>query len=182
MPDSGKLYFEQLSEDNKPSDFQCSDKDLDEFLLDDALMHQDEKIAMTTLVFYEDRVVAYFSLCTDCISLKAEEKEELCEYEIKYTEFPAIKIARLAVISDFQNRGIGKTILKYIVGYARSLQDDIGVRFLSVDAYPKSAEFYEHLGFLYNLHAKERGNKHTHSMRYDLEPLIYEGDGSTEGN
>lgn len=156
-----------------PSDFHCNDQDLDDFLKDDALKHQDEKIAMTTLVLYEDEVGAYFSLCTDCISLDQDEKEAFCGDEFPYYEFPALKVARLAVRHDFQDKGIGKTILKYIIGYTRKLQDDVGARFLSVDAYAESTDFYLHLGFLHNEHKKER-NKHTASMRYDLEPLVYE--------
>jgi GNAT superfamily N-acetyltransferase len=103
--------------------------------------------------------------------LDADEKEKHCP-DFPYQEYPAIKIARLAVRADMQKRGIGKQIVKYIIGYARSLQDDIGVRFISVDAYKSVADFYKNLGFEHNLHDRERASKQTVSMRFDLEPIV----------
>ncbi|NPV60404.1 MAG: GNAT family N-acetyltransferase [Actinobacteria bacterium] len=170
------LSFEPLSKENVPLDFNCGDKDLDDFIINDALVHQDANVAMTTLVRYRSEVVAFYSLATDCISLDSNEKGRIRkEYRIPYSEFPALKICRLAVCKGFQGKGIGRAMVYDVIGLALDLQEWMGLRFLSVDAYRASEGFYKKLGFLFNHHENEidpRGE--TVSMRFDLQPIVWE--------
>lgn len=55
-------------------------------------------------------MIAYLSLCNDSIRLEIEERDEL---NLTYTTVPAIKIARLAVDSQYQGQGIGKMLIKF---------------------------------------------------------------------
>jgi len=138
-----ELDFELLSENNLPEAFNCGDADLNDFVLNDALNHQFQNVAATTLVFYNDQVVAFFSLAADCISLDPDERNKhLASQRFRYTEYPAIKIVRL------------------------------GIRFISVDAYHQSERFYKKLGFLHNLHKNEKSS-HTISMRRDIQPVTF---------
>ncbi|MBC7246399.1 MAG: GNAT family N-acetyltransferase [Actinobacteria bacterium] len=170
------LTSEPLSEENIPSDFDCGDEDLNDFIINDALRHQNANVAMTTLVKYKGKTVGFYSLATDCISLAKEEKDRIKrEYNIPYSEYPALKICRLGVQKDFQGKGIGRTMVYDVIGLALEIQEWIGLRFISVDAYQDSRDFYEKLGFLENHHENEadpRGK--TISMRYDLEPTVWE--------
>ena len=56
--------------------------------------------------------------------------------------YPAIKIGRLAVHKDYQGMHIGSTLIDWIVGFCLELRKDIGIRFISVDAYKKVKKFY----------------------------------------
>ena len=168
--------FEPLSDANKPDVFSCDNDDLDDFLLNDALNHQNANVAMTTLVKYDNEIVAFYSLATDCISLDPKEKARIRdEYGIPYTEFPALKICRLGVKKESQLKRIGQMIVMNIAGIASNLQDEIGLRFLSVDAYPASKEFYARQGFYVNAHENEQKPPNI-SMRYDLQPVTWEED------
>lgn len=173
---SDELIFEQLSEGNLPSEFYCGDKELDEFLRDDALDHQNATVAMTTLVRYKGEIVAYYSLAADCISLDKKEKRRIREeYDIPYTEFPALKICRLAVAESHKKLGIGERMVKDVIGLALDLQDIMGLRFLSVDALKESQGFYTTLGFHINNHEDEVDPRDlTVSMRFDLQPIEWD--------
>lgn len=171
-----ELIFEALSEGNLPSHYDCGDDDLDDFIVNDALNHQNANVAMTTLVRYKGEIVGFYSLANDCISLDKSEKNRIKkQYNISYTEFPALKICRLGVRKDYQNKGIGKAIVSDVAGFAQELQNWIGLRFVSVDAYKASEGFYTHLGFLVNNHEDEIDPKDvTISMRLDLQPVVWQ--------
>ncbi len=66
------LQIEKLSDKNilLTKSFDCGVQDLNEFLKDDALKHQKERIAATYLCFYEHEFVGYFSWLTDAIEIK----------------------------------------------------------------------------------------------------------------
>lgn len=171
------LSSEPLSKENIPSDFDCGDDDLNDFIKNDALNHQHANVAMTTVIRYGKEVAGFYSLAMDCISLDSSEKRKIKEdYGIPYTEFPALKICRLGVCKRFQGRGIGRAMVYDVIGLALELQDSIGLRFISVDAYKASQGFYERIGFLINHHEKESiEGSQTVSMRFDLQPIIWKG-------
>ena len=79
--------------------------------------------------------------------------------------FPAIKLAQLALQTEYQNEGIGKDVIKYVVGMAISLNESVGCRFVLVDSIPGSVSFYEKLGFERNETYKNRRHP---SLRLDI--------------
>ncbi|MBI4214860.1 GNAT family N-acetyltransferase [archaeon] len=122
---------------------------------------------MTYVCFCQNDIAAYVTLTTDTIRLDFKEKDVLPGSKARLREFPAIKIARLAVKTDHQRRGIGTTLLKASLGKIVELSKSVGCRFATVDAFPDFERFYEKLGFVRNAHHLERGSN-TISMRYDL--------------
>lgn len=136
------------------------------------MLHQSHNVARTFIATFRGRVIGFFSLASDCVSLN---KEDLNEHKIpfRYLEYPALKIARFGVASDLHRQGIGTYLLKQIVGMALELQEKVGLRFVSVDAYRKKVDFYYKFGFIKNL--AEPPNSHDVSLRYDLEPIIWTG-------
>ena len=118
-------------------EFDCGDDDLNEFLLDDSFANIDNSLSKIYLCLYENNVLGFFSLSAD--SIKINEK-----LKINYSTNPAIKIGRLAVHKDFQRKHIGSILIDWIVGFCLELRKDIGVRFISIDAYnqEKIIRFY----------------------------------------
>lgn len=168
--DYEEISFEPLSDSNVPKDFECQDDDLNDFILHDALIHQENHIAVTTLVFYRNELVGFFSLAADCIALDKKEKRRL-DNRVRYAEYPATKICRLATCKDHQKKGIGTVMFNMILGFVvEELQPNLGVRFISVDAYRGSEGFYADLGFVRNI-AEVNPERDVISMRYDTEPL-----------
>jgi len=92
------------------SNFDCEDKDLNEFLKQDSFKYKNQLIAKTFIVIYEEQVVAFFSVMNDAIKLKLEETEETPRLK-RLREYPALKVGRLGVDKKFQRRGLGNIII-----------------------------------------------------------------------
>ncbi len=150
------------------SDFDCEDEDLNDFLKNDSLGHQNAKMVNTLLLIRQDQVVGFFSLCADAIKLGDDEKVQ-CDINKPLQEFPSIKIARLAVDKNFENKGLGRIIIQLAIGLIRQrIGNILAARFITVDSYKEKIKFYEHFGFVINEHSKYKKKDHYVSMRLDL--------------
>ena len=148
------------------ANFDCGDKDLNEFLKEDAIRYQDNKMANTIVLIEKERVVGFFSLCTDAIKLGNLEKDQ-CDNLKPSEEYPAVKIARLAVDKSVQSLGLGKLIIQVAVGLIIArVSNIVGTRFITVDSYHNRIDFYKRFGF--NEHSKYKKKDNYVSMRYDL--------------
>ncbi|WP_135606777.1 hypothetical protein [Methanococcoides sp. NM1] len=93
-PDDIVIY--PLSERHNISSFFSSDLDLNDFLLNDALESQEQKVSTTYVTYYENKLVGFFTLTTDIIEVKdVGACDRWTNYEHK--RYPAVKLARLAV-------------------------------------------------------------------------------------
>ena len=124
-------------------DFDCGDDDLNEFLLKDSVENIKNNLCTIFLCIYGEIVVGFFSLSADSIKINEELK-------IQYPQYPAIKIGRLAVSNEFQDQHIGSLMIDWVVGFCRNLRNEIGIRFVSVDAYnnTKTINFYNRNQFV----------------------------------
>jgi len=145
--------------------FNCGDDDLNSFLKSDAFIYEEKKIAKTYIVLYQNEPIGFFSICADAIRLSREERFDEFGVEKPHADYPAIKIARLAVSKSHSDKGVGTYMVKQAVGKTIGLSEQVGCRFVTVDAYPAAIRFYEGCGFVRNLAEKSGTNA---SMRLDL--------------
>lgn len=142
-------YFEILNEKHDLSNFECDSNDLTNFLKNDALKQRDMNLNLTQLVICDNEIVGFFSLLTDTLKLKTLENNNL-KKEIKLeldisenNEIPAIKIGRLAIDKKYSKKGLGSHILRNILLSILNLsKTKVGLRFVTVDAYATSLNFY----------------------------------------
>lgn len=75
--------------------------------------------------------------------------EELkAEEDFPYLQFPALKIARLAVDRRHRTAGIGYQLVLLAIGVAKAeISPRVGCRFVVVDSKRQSVEFYRRQGF-----------------------------------
>ena len=135
----------KLNEDllDTVKDFDCDNDDLNSFLKDDAMGYLNENLATTYLCIHpEHGLLAYFCISADSIEIDEEEKKIFEKYNKGLRNYPAIKIGRLAVQKEYCRMRIGKKIIQMVVGRARAISEDIGVRYISVDPYPQAIDFY----------------------------------------
>ncbi|MEK6935879.1 MAG: GNAT family N-acetyltransferase [Nanoarchaeota archaeon] len=129
-----------------------------DFLKEDALKQQERKISVTYLWFLREtnELVAYITLCPDCIKLKNIEEElykMFREKGINYKSLPALKIGRLCVSDKFLKRGIGKLLIQFAIKKAQEVSNNVGCRFLYLDAKRNqdsnkdAIHFYKKMGF-----------------------------------
>ena len=125
----------KLVENEQVKSFNCGDADLNDFILNEAS--------------------AYFSLANDRISLADfHDKSSFNSFrkhrfvnEKRLKSYPAAKICRLAVSNELQRQHIGDRIINFIKSYFL-IDNRIGCRFLTVDAYCGAVPFYLKNGFI----------------------------------
>jgi len=166
--------FDRL--DDVPYDpFNCGDPDLNEFLLEDALPHQKQLLAVTYLIRYGADIAAYFSVLNDKIA--SEEFPSKSKLRVlpftkrRYKSYPAVKLGRLAVAEKYQKQDLGTQLLDYIKMWFID-RNKTGCRFITVDAYDQAVSFYERNGFI-PLSGQPEDN-HTKLMYFDLKPVAEE--------
>ena len=146
-------------------------REMDDFLHDEAFAEQELGTNTTHLLMNENytEIIAYISLCADAIPLEFQEREE---EGMKYSTSPALKIARLAVATNYHGRGIGKQMVRYAAYIAHKMIQQCGIVFLTLDCYEHRVKFYEHLGFKRNqIQTTQRNYDSPISMRANLNAL-----------
>jgi len=172
------LQLIRLKADTEILKFDCEDSDLNEFLFDDAKNYASELLTTTYILQTDTETVAYFSYLNDKIYHQeiGGNKDKFLQRvssilpvgKDNYTSYPAVKIGRLAVSKDFKGKGIGKDLINFTKGLFVD-NNRTGCKFITVDAYRASLEFYEKCGFKY-LSSSDR-KRDTRLMYYNLEVL-----------
>lgn len=167
----------------KIENFDCGIDEYNIFLTKEALMYSDANISKTHLLLdnYTGDVIGYFSLCTGAISLSEDEKTQHHMGNIPFKSMPILKIGKLAVDKTYISKrnndmkiNYGSYLIELCRGFAAELtEQNIACRFVVVDAdiqhNPKTVEFYEKNGFLYNQSfIKSKSSTNTVSMRLDI--------------
>lgn len=168
MIDFSLVKAEKLAKYHDLSNFDCGDKDINDFIKNDALGYQEKKLATTTIFIYKGDIMGFFSATADSLKLKNPEKEEHEVGDKPLQEFPATKIARLGRDKKYKEQKVGVDILKWAIGHILEYSESVAVRFVTVDAYPNKVSWYEDFKFKRN--EDKRYTKRTQhvSMRYDL--------------
>ncbi len=151
------------------SNFDCGHADLNDFIRTDCPLHISQRLSFTRLALYQNDIVGYISLLADSIALHITVREWFIQKNITVQQVPALKIGRLGIANNYKGRNIGTALMKYAVGVAFRMNDELGVGciFLTVDSDQSAVKFYEKMGFVMNLHRDYKGRKYP-SMHYDI--------------
>lgn len=125
------------------------------YLQRDAKKHHEQSLARTYGVFLDTepkRVKAYVTLVCGEIVADTRESGLVAENGIHYPyrQYPAVKIARLAVDTRLKKLGlkIGTKLVDLSIGISKDvISPSVGCRFIVVDAKQQSVGFYERCGF-----------------------------------
>lgn len=145
------LEIESISDKHLVDGFDCGDKELNDFIINDALKQKIEGWNTTYVLIEKDskKVIGFFALASDLISISPMAKKQLGK---DYSDIPAIKIGRFAIDKKYQNKGIGQYMMKYAMGFiVQEICPLIGGIYITLDAYPKKAEWYKkHFQYMEN--------------------------------
>lgn len=167
-----------MRDDEAISAFDCGDGDLNDFILNDAVVYRQSLLAVTYLL--EERetgaVAAYFSLANDRIGLKDfvatrdfnRFRRPKFVNAKRLKSYPAVKVCRLAVSKTLRGMGIGSNLLWFIKSFFVT-DNRTGCRFLTVDAYAGAVDFYLANKFEY-LNGDDEGAV-TRVLYFDLNDL-----------
>ena len=119
------------------------------FLRKEAKKLHQENLARTFVLVPtgETKILAYIT--TLCTHVAVEQFDHQAVIDgFRYKDFPAIKLARLAVDASLQGRGVGGQLIDFVIGLVMEhIMPHTGCRFLVVDAKATSVAFYLRKGF-----------------------------------
>jgi GNAT superfamily N-acetyltransferase len=127
--------------------FDCAQPELNNWLTRRALANQSTGTSRTWVVTGETplRVIAFYASCTASV-IRTAAPPQLAAGQP--AELPAILLARLAVDTEHQGKGLGAALLKHFIGKALQVAEHVGVRLMLVHAKDEHAKsFYQHHGF-----------------------------------
>lgn len=135
--------------------FQTYEKDLADFLQEDALDNHLRNISTTYLWFHKktNELLGYLTLSTDSIRLTEPLRKEFTSKNINYKSLPALKIGRVCVDDRFRGKNIGKFMMFYTFKLVATINEQVGCRFVTLDAKRNkenskdSIHFYKKMGF-----------------------------------
>ena len=139
---------ELLGADHVLSAFDCGSAALNDWLVRRALRNQSSGTSRTWVVVEAEtsQVVAFYASSTASI-LRSSASKRMGRNQPE--EMPAILLARMAVDSRHQGRGLGAALLKHFMLKAIEVAQSVGVRVLLIHAKDENAKnFYEHYGFV----------------------------------
>lgn len=172
-----KLGFQQFNASNPVREFDSGNPDLDSFLCTEEVAEYDrQNLGRTTLVYYESQLVAFFTVCVDGLALDYVVAKKTAKSHVKLGDatvdrIPSIKIGRLAVDQNYQNIGIGRFIIKRIIGYALDISDQFAVRLIIVESKPQSIDFYLKCGFQRTIETKGQKRRKNRTLFFDLDSI-----------
>ena len=164
------IRIERITEKHKLTEFQSYEEELVDFLVEDALENQKNRISVTYLWFLKTGWLAgYVTILNDRINLEGDLKEFFRNKGIHYHSLPALKIGRLCVDNRFLRKGLGTMMIDFSIRIAFHISEKYsGCRFLVLDAKRNTIHdpihFYKKLGFK---ELKER-RKGATPMYFDL--------------
>ena len=144
---SGGLRVEKLRREHAVETFTCGQPPLDRFLVRYALQSQQAGGSTTYVALDGDRVIGFHSLAYSSVDF-GDAPDRVAKGLARHP-IPVMLLARLAVASDFQGRGLGASLLKDAILRTLQAADIAGLRAILVHAKDDSArKFYEHFDFV----------------------------------
>jgi GNAT superfamily N-acetyltransferase len=141
------LHIEKLQRTHETETFDCGQPELNRFLIRHALQAQQVNSSQTYVGLSGKTVIGFYTIIASEVR-HADAPARVVKGMPRYP-IPLLVLARLAVHSEWQGRGIGAGLLLDALGRTLQASDIIGARALAVHAKDDStASFYRHFGFM----------------------------------
>ncbi len=137
-----------LARDDDRGGFSCGEADLDRFFEHYAGQNQFKlHLAVTYVAVVEGRIAGFATVAASALERAsipgARQRKRLPSYPL-----PVLRLARLGVDTRAQGLGIGKALLRHVLGLALEQRDRLGCVGVVTDAKVKAVGFYAGLGFV----------------------------------
>jgi GNAT superfamily N-acetyltransferase len=144
---SAEVLIRLLALGDDRSRFASGDVELDRFFRLYAGQNQfRHHIGSTYVALAGDTIVGFVTVSPG--EMSAESANAVLKKKLPAYPIPILRIARLAVDTHFQGRGIGKLLLRAMFELALELRDRSGCAGVVADAKPGAVSFYRGLGFM----------------------------------
>jgi len=140
------LKIEKLQRSHKLDDFDCGQEALNRFLIRNALQNRQSEASQTYVALADDKVVGYYTLVVGEVAF--ESAHERLTKGLARHPVPIMLLARLAIVTGWQGKGLGSGMLKDAMQRTVQAAEIAGIRAFAVHAKDDEAKsFYEHFGF-----------------------------------
>lgn len=137
---------EPLLPEHDLKDFNSGVSSLDEWLKQRAIKNDQNHASRTFILHHEMKVFAYYCLAAG--SVAAELTPEKIRRNMPHS-VPVMILGRLAIDQSYQNKGLGRALLKDSVLRTIKVSQEAGIKALLVHAISDSAaHFYKRYGFI----------------------------------
>ena len=136
---------EPLATHHALEQFDCGSTSLNDWLRKRALRNQASGASRTFVACSDDRVIAYYALASSAVALDnatGKLRRNMPD------PIPVVVLGRLAVVVEYQGKGLGRGLLLDAGRRVLKAADEVGIRGLIVHAIDDNAKaFYQRLGF-----------------------------------
>ena len=142
-----KPRIEKLQRTHEVDGFSCGQDSLDRYLQRYALISQRSDGAQTYVGVSGKKIIGYYTLIVGHVDY--EEAAPRLTKGLSKNPIPIMLLARLAVDSEWQSKGVGSGLLRNAMQRTLQAADIAGVRAFLVHAKDEKAkQFYEYFDFL----------------------------------
>jgi GNAT superfamily N-acetyltransferase len=139
--------IEKLRRDHAVDEFDCGQEALNRFLVRYAFQNQQAEASQTYVATVEDRIVGFYALVV--AQVEYDDAHQRLRKGLAKHPVPLMLLARLAVATNWQGKGLGSGLLKDAMLRTLQAADIAGIRALAVHAKDDDARtFYERFGFV----------------------------------
>lgn len=139
------ITFRALNKNDIKDHFESNDIELDLFFKKYASQNQFKHYIGTTYVATVDNIIIGY-VTVSASSIKISDHKNINEKLPQYP-LPILRLSRLAVDKNYQNKGIGKQLLKFVLRLSIEQKNAFGCIGVVVDAKRGSSGFYKKFGF-----------------------------------
>lgn len=138
--------IEKLSRRHAVESFDCGEEPLNRFLIRFALSNQQANASQTYVGLADDVVIGFYTLVVG--EVRYDDAPERLTKGLARHPVPIMLLARLAVSTAWQGKGIGGGLLRDAILRTLQAADIAGIRAFAVHAKDDAARsFYSHFGF-----------------------------------
>ena len=136
-----------LAKRDDTSTFDCDDVSLNQYLKQYAKQNQFKHyIGTTYIALLDDIIIGYVSVSSGAI--RVDELSGILTKKLPKYPLPILRLTRFAVDKKYQQQGVGKALLKFVLNLTLKQKEQFGCFGLVVDAKEESISFYEQFGFI----------------------------------
>jgi GNAT superfamily N-acetyltransferase len=136
-----------LARDDDRSAFSCGQPELDRFFEHYAGQNQFKlHLAVTYVAVVDTRILGFATVAPSSIERASVPSARLRKRLPSYP-LPVLRLARLGVDTRAQGLGIGRALLRHVLGLALEQRERFGCMAVVTDAKPDAVTFYQGLGF-----------------------------------
>jgi GNAT superfamily N-acetyltransferase len=144
---SDGLRIEKLRREHNIDAFDCGREPLNRFLVRYALQNQQAEASQTYVAFADDEVVGFYTLVV--AQVEYDDAPRRLGKGLAKHPIPLMLLARLAIATDWQGKGLGAGLLKDAMLRTLQAADIAGIRAMAVHAKDDVARaFYERFDFI----------------------------------